>query len=244
MKTKLAGNKKISCINEVEFEKIYKQIFEEEEYPINFNTASPIIIDAGAHIGITTLYFKEKYPNAKIIAFEPNPTNFSLLQLNIKQNYLENVLAQNVAIYDKEGYLDFFIDIDDNNPWTWGDSLVENIGFNPNESKSQSKTIKVSTITLAQYLIGEIDLLKLDVEGVECKVLKSIQHKLFHIKQIMLEFHGNKNNPDNNLQEVLNILKSNGFQYTIKQNKQYIKENEIVEEREGAYWLMIYAKKI
>ncbi|RZL32363.1 MAG: FkbM family methyltransferase, partial [Pedobacter sp.] len=49
------------------------------------------IVDAGANIGTTLLYFKAFYPNATIIAIEPDKNNFRQLKLNIEQNKLENI---------------------------------------------------------------------------------------------------------------------------------------------------------
>jgi FkbM family methyltransferase len=41
---------------------------------------SPYIIDAGANIGLSIIYFKKKYPNSKIVAFEPDKLIFNILK--------------------------------------------------------------------------------------------------------------------------------------------------------------------
>jgi FkbM family methyltransferase len=58
----------------------------------------PFIIDAGAQIGMSTLYFKKQYPGAEIVAIEPNTINFKLLEENIWENQLDNVTTIQAAL--------------------------------------------------------------------------------------------------------------------------------------------------
>ena len=57
---------------------------------------SPTILDAGANMGVTTKYYKKKYPNAHIIAIEPNPKTFKILEKNTR--HLDNVQLLNKAL--------------------------------------------------------------------------------------------------------------------------------------------------
>lgn len=60
---------------------VFSQVFLYKEYHIDLSNFSPnIIIDAGAHVGFTTLFYKEKYPNTKIICVEPESSNFTALK--------------------------------------------------------------------------------------------------------------------------------------------------------------------
>ena len=88
----------ISYRNEEEFERIYDDVFKQNEYSFKTSKKSPFILDCGSHIGVTVLYFKKLYPEARIIAFDPNPRTFELLKLNVDQNGLKNVELMNVAI--------------------------------------------------------------------------------------------------------------------------------------------------
>ena len=98
-----------SFVNEVEFAYLYDEIFYLNEYGFAANTTAPLIIDCGAHIGISTLYFKKLYPQAKVIAFEPNPETFKLLELNVRQNNLRNVELVNAAVSDSTEEIDFYV---------------------------------------------------------------------------------------------------------------------------------------
>ncbi len=198
-------------INREEFERLWKNIFEKEEYKIGLNNPKPLILDVGAHIGLSTIYFKTKYPKAKILSFEPNPNTAKLWRLNIKANHLKNVKIIEAAVWDKEGKKSLYIDSTSKIPWTWGDSLIENIW----DSKIPPQSILVKTLTLSSFLTKPIDLLKLDVEGAEYTIIKESAKKLNLVKNIILEYHKTpKTNPENQLEAILKILEKANFRFT------------------------------
>ena len=95
---------------------------------------------------VSILFFKKLYPQAKIIAFEPNLETFKLLELNIKQNDLRDVDLVNAAVSDRTGEIDFYITKEDFvtegnwSSWHWGDAVPlvqqdglsrEHLGFDP-----------------------------------------------------------------------------------------------------------------
>ncbi|MEE9542246.1 MAG: FkbM family methyltransferase, partial [Thermodesulfobacteriota bacterium] len=64
------------------------------------------ILDIGANIGISSVYFANRYPEAKIFSFEPVPSNYALLEKNIK-NY-DQISAFNVALGAESGDVEIF----------------------------------------------------------------------------------------------------------------------------------------
>src|ERR1700759_697713 len=88
---------------------LYREIFVRQYYHFVAPTASPVILDCGANVGMATIYFKWLYPNAKVTAFEPDPKTFNLLRLNLRVNRLD-VETHNCALWDEDGELDFHID--------------------------------------------------------------------------------------------------------------------------------------
>lgn len=231
------GGIKFSFLNEEEFERIYDNIFRKNEYPFITNKTKPFILDCGSHIGLSVLYFKKKYPAAKIIAFEANPFTFSLLEKNVKQNGLTSIQLVNAALYDSEGKIEFFIDKNTKNPWGWGDAAVINKWY----SSKTAKTIKVNAARLSMFIKSSVDLLKLDIEGMEERILQEIKSRLSKITEIMMEYHGSSTNPRNDPYRILSLLKENEFKYEIKQDLKFIDEKAI--KRDDPYWLLIYAKK-
>src|SRR5260370_35941728 len=61
---------------------VFNSIFRREEYGLRIPALPKVIVDAGAYTGLSTVYFALKYPDACIIALEPSPYNFDLLELN------------------------------------------------------------------------------------------------------------------------------------------------------------------
>ncbi len=63
---------------------VFQQVFIEEEYEFALDRDPEVIIDAGSNIGLASIYYSIKYPDAKIIAIEPEGSNYILLKENIK----------------------------------------------------------------------------------------------------------------------------------------------------------------
>jgi hypothetical protein len=63
---------------------VYDQVFGEEEYRLDYRDPK-FIIDAGAHIGSSSLYFAMRFPNARIVSIEPELGNWSLAKANLAQ---------------------------------------------------------------------------------------------------------------------------------------------------------------
>src|SRR5215471_7593686 len=61
---------------------MYREIFDLEIYRFNAKTKRPYIIDCGANIGLSVLYFKQLYPESQIVAFEPDEAVFAVLSRN------------------------------------------------------------------------------------------------------------------------------------------------------------------
>jgi FkbM family methyltransferase len=198
--------------NQEEFEKLWENIFEEEEYKTDLNHTAPLIFDIGAHIGLATIYFKSKYPRAKILAFEPNPNTAKLLKLNIKANNLKGVKIIEAGVWDKKGKNPFYTDTTSQNPWTWGDSFIKNIW----NSQTPPQTISVKTVVLSALLTKPIDLLKLDVEGAENQIIQEAAEKLKIVKNLILEYHRTPiTNPQNKLSSIIKTLKKVNFKVTL-----------------------------
>lgn len=210
MKLKVAkiGEFRAYYRNKDELDRIKKEIFADEEYKFTSNKPNPFIIDGGSHIGLSILYFKSIYPKARILGFEPNPENFQILQRSIEENKLKNVKLVNAALSDKNGKDILRATWEEEEPWTWGDTVIENMWGDEEESRK----VEVRTVRLSRYINKRVDLLKLDVEGSEQKVLEEIRHKLRLVERIILEFHGTPASKDiNNYQAIKGLLEDNSF---------------------------------
>ena len=163
----------VSYIDEQEFEALWEEIFRVNQYIFSSKTDAPFIIDCGAHIGMSVLYFKQRYPHAQIIAFEPNPQTFQILKQNIKQNHLQGVQLVEAAVAAGNGEIPFYVRR--NSTITWGDTSLKGAITG---SEQQWRTISVHAAQLSSYITRRVDYSKLDIEGMEEIVLREIEEKL------------------------------------------------------------------
>ena len=190
--------------DEVSFAWTYKELFEKKVYyfKTNDNKVSPLIIDCGANIGLSVIYFKKIYPNCKIIAFEPDPFLFKYLKKNLKDNLIDNVEVIQKAVWHEETKLQFYHEKSDSG----------RLNLNEDSNISKIDLIEVETCLLSSYMEQEVDFLKIDIEGAESKVVEEISHNLKNVNKTFIESHSFKNT-NQDLHNILKILFENNFRY-------------------------------
>ena len=181
-----------------------KELFVDEIYKFKAENDTPYIIDCGSYIGTSILFFKTQYPNSKILAFEPDNSNFNLLNNNIKNWDFKNIEIQNAAIWTDNLGVNFIAD----------GNMASKIDESDNTAYSENQ--KTKSIRLKDLLIEKIDFLKIDIEGAEYEVLVDCENKLSFVENLFIEYHGNYNEMYK-LNKILNILVENNFKYYIKE---------------------------
>jgi len=156
----------------------YKQIFNDLSYNCELAFEPDIIVDAGANIGLASVYFANKYPNAKIISIEPEKNNFEMLKKNIA-NY-KNIIPLNAALWNKNEEV-CVIDINCGN-----DSFQ--IGQNDASNFSKTDGFTIEKI-MNMFNLPKIDLLKIDIEGAEKEVFETSTNWLNSVNTIAIELH-------------------------------------------------------
>ena len=150
------------------------------------------IVDLGANVGLTTLYFASKAPGARFICVEPAPSNAELLRRNVR--VLPQVVIVQAAVAKTSGTVAF----DDTRP-TWGGGITCGGG------------IRVAAISIDDLIMhyapeGMIDLLKMDIEGAEADVLSGPMHWLDRVSCIVAELH-----PPFTLEQFRGLMITRGF---------------------------------
>jgi len=193
--------KKFTVVDAPSFVSAYKEIFLHDIYKFTADNKTPYILDCGANVGVSILYFKKMYPDCEIIGFEPDKKIFKVLQKNVTTFNLKNVTLLEKALWDKEVPLPFFDEGADGGRIPNGDSLIT-----PGHT--------VDAVSLKPFLDKPVDFLKIDVEGVEDVILKDIEPLLKNVKNLFVEYHS-FSNKNQTLQDILSILQKAGFRYYI-----------------------------
>jgi len=142
--------------------------FHEQELRKYFNISEGTFIDIGANIGKFSIIMGKKIDDkGKVLAIEPHPENFKILQRNIELNNLKNVTTLNLACSNKKGNLQLFLDEDG----TGGHSTIKSKKTRAGNNKIWVKAETLDTI-IKKEKIKKVNLIKIDVEGAEAEVLK------------------------------------------------------------------------
>ena len=186
----------LRALDSLSFYYTYKEIFFRETYAFNADSPAPRIIDGGANIGLSVLYFKTRWPDAQVVAFEPDENVFRVLQANVESFRLSDVTLVNAALWNEETTLEFFAQGADAGR------------LYPPQQDSQTQQVTAQRLT--RYLSEPVDMLKLDIEGAEVDVILDCADQLHHVKNLLIEYHSFDSEPQR-LDELLRLLREVGF---------------------------------
>jgi FkbM family methyltransferase len=159
----------------------FEQVFFTDQYGSHlYSDLRPrFIVDCGANIGLSTLWFANRYPDATIVAVEPDPSNFALLRENVRS--YSNIKPCAAAVWSASVPLRIA------NPDAAKDAYrVERT------SAKNGTTVDGMTMTdiLDSFGLDTIDLLKLDIEGVESELFADgAPDWLDRVKVLVIELH-------------------------------------------------------
>lgn len=216
---------------------LYKDIFVHRIYHFEAQRPDPVILDCGSNIGMSILFFKQMYPRARILGFEPDPAIFPYLEENITRNGLPDVKLVQAAVAGREGMLTFWSD------GKYGSCLAEDL---PGHFPAGWAKYTVPCVRLREYLTGPVDFLKMNIEGAECAVLADSADRLRRVREIVLEYHHLPELP-RTLHRILTLLHEAGFEYLV--NDFDGETNAVVRppfclSPDTRYYLLVYARRL
>jgi FkbM family methyltransferase len=163
---------------------IFEQILMKREYDFNVTRPPGTIIDAGANIGLASLYFANKFPAAKIIAIEPEESNFALLKMNTAP--YENIVALHGALWHENRRLNL---IDpDQGKWGFMTQATGDAEKRLGDVLHEVRGMTVDAIMKEQGL-AHVDVLKIDIEGAEQEVFSDTSSWLGKVDTLIVELH-------------------------------------------------------
>jgi len=156
---------------------VFEEVFLLDHFEMSFNVDLGLIVDGGANAGYVSVYFANRYPNAHIIAVEPEPSNCEILRRNTSR--YPNVTVLQAAIWPKKMALEI------------ENGEASKMGFRMRETELQEGTVEALTI---DDIIGlqnakMIDILKLDIEGAEKELFSGQPQWLGRVRMVIIELH-------------------------------------------------------
>ncbi|MDH4152457.1 MAG: FkbM family methyltransferase [Nitrospira sp.] len=218
------------------FAVLYHDIVVRQIYGFQAKRMDPVILDCGSNIGASILYFKSRYPNARIVGFEPDPAVLQYLQENLSRNDLTDVRIVQAAVGGREGTLTFYSD------GKYGSCLAHlaegaiPVGWTAHP---------VPCVRLRDYLGEPIDFIKMNIEGAEWESLADCGERLRLVREMAIEYHHLPSLP-RTLHKILNLLDEMGFDYVVSDFDLATYSGArppIVLDENTAYFRQIYAKR-
>jgi FkbM family methyltransferase len=170
------------------------------------------VVDVGAGIGDFAILAARGHPNTRVVAFEPFPESFALLQENLRLNGVSNVQALPEAIGGQTGTLSLDL------------SSGEPLQFSTGGLPPPEKSLTVRCLSLADAFerqgIRHCDLLKLDCEGAEYEILFRAPDALMgRIEHLVMEYHDGVSHLGH--QDLVDFLEGKGFTVRTHRNAAY-----------------------
>jgi amino acid adenylation domain-containing protein/FkbM family methyltransferase len=243
----LPNGRRIACLHRREAEYLYVDVFEHANYDrggIRY-PSSGCVLDVGAHVGLFTLYARERSPGLSVVAFEPCPPLFEALRRNTEG--MENVRLHQFGLSSREdtarlthypqvtGMSSFAPSLDEERALLAG--ILQNLGRAPDaQSATQlamsdeylAERLTASTFecrrrtlssVLAETGIERVDLLKIDVQKAELDVLEGIEADDWpRIRQLAIEVH----DIGGRLRRVTELLTAKGYDVSVAQDSLHV----------------------
>jgi FkbM family methyltransferase len=216
--------------SEIQF--VYNEIFTNRSYLSNgiVLPPSPVVVDAGANVGLFSLFVKRERPDARVFAFEPLPPTFDCLRRNLALHGADDVVVRQVALGGKseeDVQFTFYPKLPANSTRYpenkvrtheistsyLSDEMVETSQRLFAKQDFNVKVERLSTLLAEHSDIDRIDLLKVDVEGAELDVLEGIDAQdLARVQQLVVEVQ----DFDDRLANVLRLLETTGMDLQVE----------------------------
>lgn len=176
-----SGNRQVFLRAGTSDEAVFDQVFLREEYKQLIRKAPgsvDAIIDCGANIGLTAVYFADRFPSARIVSIEPEASNYELLRRNTEA--FPGITALRGAVWPNDQPLK----IDNPDARHWSFRVSESAGSGEDAIEG------VSPETLMErYGFDRVSIFKADIEGAERELFSNGPEWVRRVDVFVLEFH-------------------------------------------------------
>ncbi|MBI5239853.1 MAG: FkbM family methyltransferase [Elusimicrobia bacterium] len=187
---------------------IIEEVYGRDAYGRDRIPAGATVVDAGAHIGVFTLMAARRVgPSGRVFAFEPSPGSRKILERNVRCNGLSWVSVIPAALADAPGTASFYAaDASAANP------VADSLDPVPGREPVSVPVLRLDD-ALAREGVSRVDLLKVDVEGAELKLIDGAPRTLAGVRRVVMEVHPPRVDPE----EVRQRLDAQGFSCRISE---------------------------
>jgi len=166
-----------------------------------------IFFDIGANIGMYSCFACRYMPQAKVVAFEPSPSAYGYLESNLDLN-CQGYECLQVAVSDINSTIKFAVDKSDH---LGRMSSLEKSSSDINYENIEIKSKKIDTL-VSQSNLPKPDIVKIDVEGAEYRVLQGMIETMASARVIYCEIHHHRlNDFDGTRQDIAKLLSSHNY---------------------------------
>lgn len=153
-----------------------EKIFVWNQYALDYPPRVATIVDAGANIGLASVFFATRFPEARVIALEPEAANFELLRRNTEA--FPKIVPLHAALWSCDTTIGL------SNP----NDRVDSYRFNDSGSAQSVHAFDVPSL-LQRFDLQTIDVLKIDIEGAETEVFAASADWIHRVRMFIVELH-------------------------------------------------------
>jgi FkbM family methyltransferase len=173
-----------------------REVWIDECYRLPFDLVPERMVDLGAHIGLTSLWFATRYGCKDVIAVEPLPANAHLVRLNLESNRVKAQVVEG-AVGVCDGTARFH------------DGLESNMGHLASDGGREVLVFSMETLLGRLPSGASVDVVKMDIEGGEGPLLRENLAWLGRVRSVIAEFHPHRIDTT----AAIKSIESQGFRY-------------------------------
>lgn len=162
---------------------VWFSVFIQEDYGASLPFEPRVIVDAGAYTGLSAIYFADRYPEAEIIALEPDPENYRLLTRNV--GAFDRIRSVQAALWFEDSELALYRRPEGH----WASSIHSfALGSVCSKVERPISAMRIETL-MSRFAVPQIDVLKVDIEGAEKEVFEHSSAWINRIGAVFIETH-------------------------------------------------------
>ncbi|MSR65652.1 MAG: FkbM family methyltransferase [Verrucomicrobiae bacterium] len=164
---------------------------DEEIFYSSLDLRGKVVIEAGAHMGIYSIYFASRVEGGRLISFEPNPVSYDFIRRNLKLNGFDNAVAVHAGLSNQPGVLKLTSNRFNRSVGTFRQDKSKS--FKADRVPLIEAEVPVTTVdeTVRKYALPRVDFVKIDTEGFESFVIEGMKATLQTTDLILyFEVHG------------------------------------------------------